>query len=97
VTPEDLPSGPRTSGASHHDLPGRTGGPKQRRIEHVRAGWWPAIRMTPSFDSKPSISDQQLVEGLLPLVVSAAEPGAPGAGPTASISFDEDDAGRVAT
>ena len=53
-----------------------------------------AIRITPSFDSKPSISTSKRVQRLLALVVSAAEACAAMAADRVNF-IDEDDAGRV--
>ena len=53
-----------------------------------------AIRMTPSFDSKPSISTSRAFKRLLALIVTAAQAGAAVAADGVDF-IDEDDAGRV--
>ena len=77
----------------HHDLAVETAGTQQRRVEHVGA-----VGGGDQDDALVGLEavhlDQQLVEGLLALVVAAAEAGAAMAAD--GVDFvDEDDAGRV--
>jgi len=69
-----MPSRPRRSGASttiwRSNRPGRNNAGSRTSGRLVAA-----IRITPSLDSKPSISDQELIERLLALVVSATQAG----------------------
>src|SRR5580692_4738766 len=76
----------------HHNAPVETPGPKQSRIEHV----WTVGRchQDDAFVRFEAVHfDEQLVQSLLALVVSAAEASA--AVPSDGVNFvDEDDAGR---
>ena len=80
-------------GTADDDAPVEAAGPEQRRIEHVRAvGRRHQDHAFVRFEAVHL--DQQLVQRLLALVVSAAEAGA--AMTADSVDFiDEDDAGRV--
>ena len=80
-------------GVRHDDLPVEAARPQQRRVEHVgpvgRGDQDHALVRL-----EPVHLDEQLVQGLLALVVAAAEPGA--AMPADRVDLvDEDDAGRV--
>ena len=80
-------------GVRDHDLTVEAAGPQQRRVEHV----WPVGRRDDddAFVLLEAVHlDQQLVEGLLALVVAAAEARAAMAADRVDF-IDEDDAGRV--
>ena len=92
VHPQDALAAAHVGGV-HHDLAVEPAGPKQRRIEHVgpvggRDQNDAVVRL------EPVHLDQELVQGLLPLVVPAAEAGAAVAADRVDL-VDEDDAGRV--
>ncbi len=92
VNPEDALPAPNVR-CVHHDLAVEPARAEQRRIEHV--GPVGSGHQDDSVVRLEAIHlDQQLIEGLLPLVVSAAEPGAP-VPPDGVDLVDEDDAGRV--
>ena len=77
-------------GQRHDDLAVEAARAAAGRGRGCRAGWWPPIITMPSVASKPSISDEHLVERLLPLVVAAAEAGAALAADGVDL-VDEDD------
>jgi hypothetical protein len=86
-------SRPRTSGQRHDDLSVESAGAQEGRIEHVGT-------VGRRDDDNPLVAlesvhlDQKLVEGLLALVVTAAQAGP--AMPTDRVDLvDEDDAGRM--
>ena len=80
-------------GIGHDDLPVEAAGPQQRGIEHVGT-----VGRGDQDDALIGLEavhlDEQLVEGLLALVIAAAEAGAAMA-PDRVDLIDEDDAGRV--
>ena len=81
-------------GTGHHDAPVETAGAEERRVEHVRA-----VRRGDDDDAFGGLEavhlHEELVQRLLALVVTTAEPGA--AVTTDGVDLvDEDDAGRVA-
>ena len=77
----------------HHHLAVETAGAQQRRIEHVRPVG--CRDQDHAFIGLETIHlDQQLVQGLLALVIAAAEAGAAMAADRVDF-VDEDDAGRV--
>ena len=80
-------------GTAHHHAAVETAGPQQRRVQHVRTIG--GRHQDDAFVGFEAVHlDQQLVEGLLALVVSAAQAGA--AMPAHGVDFiDEDDAGGV--
>ena len=88
-----ISSRPFTSGTAHHHAAVETARPQQRRIEHVRAVG--GRHQDHAFVRFKAVHlHQQLVEGLLALVVPAAQTGAAMAAD--GVDFvDEDDAGRV--
>ena len=92
VDPEDALAAAHVGGIDD-DLAVEPARPEQRRIEHVGpVGGGDEDHAVVRLEAVHL--DQQLVEGLLPLVVPAAEPGA--AMPADRIDLvDEDDAGRV--
>ena len=74
---------------------GRTGRRAAAPDRGSRGGWWRPSRIMPARGSKPSSSDEQLVQRLLLLVVAAAAGiGAAGAAERVEL-VDEDDAGRL--
>ena len=80
-------------GVGHHDLPVEAARTQKRRIEHVgpiggRDDDDALVRL------EPGHLDQELVEGLLALVVAATEAGAAMTADGVDL-VDEDDAGRV--
>ncbi len=80
-------------GVRHHDLAIETAGSQQRRVEHV----WAVGRGDQDhalIGLEAVHLDEQLVEGLLALVIAAAEPGAAMAADRVDL-VDEDDARRV--
>ncbi len=80
-------------GTRHHDLAIETTGTQQRRVEDIRAvGCGDQDNALVRFE--PVHLDQQLVEGLLTLVMAPAEPGAAMAADRVDL-VDEDDAGRI--
>jgi len=92
VNPEDLLTAAHI-GQRHHDLTVKAARPQQRRIQHVRP-----VRGGDDDDALVAFEavhlDEQLVQCLLTLVMTAAEPRA--AVPADGIDFvDEDDAGGV--
>ena len=80
-------------GIGHHHLAVETAGPQQRRVQHV--GTVGGGDQDDAFIGLEAVHlDQQLVQGLLALVVAAAQAGAAMAAD--GVDFvDEDDAGRV--
>ena len=81
------------SGIRHDDLPVEAAGAQQRRVQHV--GPVGGGDQDDAFVGFEAVHlDQQLVEGLLALVVAAAEAGAAMAADRVDF-VDEDDAGRV--
>ena len=93
VHPENPLPAPHV-GRVHHDLAVEPAGTQQRRIEHVGP-----VGGGDQDDAVVGLEavhlDQQLIEGLLPLVVAAAQAGAPMAADGVDL-VDEDDAGRMA-
>ncbi len=80
-------------GVRHHDLAVEAARPQQRRVEHVGpVGGGDQDHALVRLEAVHL--DQQLVEGLLALVVAAAEAGAAMAADRVDL-VDEDDAGRV--
>jgi hypothetical protein len=92
VNPQDL-FPPLHVGPRHHDLAIEAAGPEQRRIEHVGS-----VGSRDEDDTLVGLEavhlDQQLVQGLLALVVTTAETGAPVPADRVDL-VHEDDAGRV--
>ena len=86
-------SRPRTSGRPHHDLAVEAARTQQRRVEHVgTVGRGDDDHALAALETVHL--DQQLVERLLALVVTAAQAGAAMAADRVDF-VDEDDAGRV--
>ena len=80
-------------GIGHHDMTVETAGTQQRRIQHV--GTVGGGDQDDAFIGFEAVHlDQQLVEGLLALVIAAAQAGAAMAADRVDF-VDEDDAGRI--
>ena len=88
-----MPSRPRTSGRLTITRRSKRPGPQQRRIEHV--GTVGRRHQDDAFVRLEAVHlDEQLVQGLFALVVTAAEAGAAMTADRVDL-VDEDDAGRV--
>ena len=85
---------PSRSGAVDDDLAVEAARAAAGPGRGCRAGWWPAIRITPCRRVEAVHLDEQLVERLLPLVVAAAEAGAAVAADGVDL-VDEDDGRRL--